>query len=168
MKLLSSFSFKLIFSETYAHYSSSFIKNVNPYTSYLFIYLYIQKHSSVGFILQNLRKTAAADSLLLKLQTPAFLHCCKFCEIKNAYLVEQLRTAASEHRIYFFFFVLILQQNRYLPLNSDHLPDKQRTVLRYGSQPSKISYLRFGNAFENVFNYGESSPLGHCRHLFVS
>ena len=47
----------------------------------------------------------------------------------------------------FFFFVLILRQNRYLPLNSDHLLGKQRTMLRYRSQPSKISYLRFGDVF---------------------
>ena len=73
---------------------------------------------------------------------------CGFCEIKNIYFVEKLRTAASDLNIkIFFFFVLILRQNRYLPLNSDHLLGKQRTMLRYRSQPSKISYLRFGDVF---------------------
>ena len=46
-----------------------------------------------------------------------------------------------------FFFVLILLENRYLPLNSNHLLGKQRTMLRYRSQPSKIPYLRFGDVF---------------------
>ena len=46
-----------------------------------------------------------------------------------------------------FFFVLILRQNRYLPLNSDHLLGKQLKMLRYSSQPSKISYLRFGDVY---------------------
>ena len=72
---------------------------------------------------------------------------CEFCEIKNIYFAEKLRTAASEHQIYIFFFVLILHQNRYLPLNSGHLLGKQRTMLWYRGQPSKISYLRFGDVF---------------------
>ena len=86
-------------------------------------------------------------SVLIKVQTPLHVFSCEFCEIKNIYFVEKLRTAASEHRIYIFFFVLILRQNRYLPLNSDHLLGKQRTMLRYRSQPSNISYLRFGDVF---------------------
>ena len=91
---------------------------------------------------------------MIKLQTPLHVFSCEFCEIKNIYFVEKLRTAASGHRIYIFFFVLILRQNRYLPLNSDHLLGKQRTMLRYRSQPSKMSYLRFGGVLfftpENV------------------
>ena len=86
-------------------------------------------------------------SFLIKLQTPLHLFSCEFCEIKNIFFVEKLRTAAFKHRIYIFFFVLILRQNRYLPLNSDHLLGKQRTMLRYRSHPSKISYLRFGDVF---------------------
>ena len=86
-------------------------------------------------------------SFLIKLQTPLHVFSCEFCEIKNIYFVEKLRTAASEHRIYIFFFVLILRQNRYLPLNSDHLLGKQLTMLRYKSQPSKIFYLRSGDVF---------------------
>ena len=105
--------------------------------------------------LKHLWRTASAEAFahcpflffLIKLQTPAQVFSCEYCEIKNTYFVEQLRTAASEHRIYIFFFVLILRQNRYLPLNSDDLLGKQRTMLRYGSQPSKISYLRFSDVF---------------------
>ena len=41
--------------------------------------------------------------------------------------------------------MLFLRQNRYLPLNSDYLLGKQPTMLRYGSQPSNSSYLRFGD-----------------------
>ena len=92
---------------------------------------------------------------MIKLQTPLHVFFCEFCETKNIYFVEKLRKAASKHRIYIFFFVLILlRQNRYLPLNSDHLLGKQRTMLRYRSQPSKMSYLRFGGVLfftpENV------------------
>ena len=91
---------------------------------------------------------------MIKLQTPLHVFSSEFCEIKNIYFVEKLRTAASEHPIFIFFFVLILRQNRYLPLNSDHLLGKQRTMLRYRSQPSKMSYLRFGGVLfftpENV------------------
>ena len=72
---------------------------------------------------------------------------CEFCDIKNTYFVEQLRMAASEDQISIFIFVLILRQKRYLQLNSDHLLGKQHTMLRYGGQPSKISYLRFGDVF---------------------
>ena len=111
-------------------------------THSLFICSYIQKHQSVGFILKNYRKTVVADSFfLIKLQTPLHVFSCEFCEIKNICFVEKLRTAASDHRIYIFFYVLILRQNRYLPLNSDHLLGKQCTML------SKISYLRFGDVF---------------------
>ena len=72
---------------------------------------------------------------------------CEFCEIKNTYFVEPLQTAACEYWIYIFFFVLILRWNRYFAFNSDRLLDKQCTVERYGSQPSKISYLLFGDVF---------------------
>ena len=65
----------------------------------------------------------------MKLRIP-ILQNSEFCEIKNTYFVEQLRTAASEHRTYIFFFVLILRQSRYLPLNSDHLLGKQRTMFK--------------------------------------
>ena len=86
-------------------------------------------------------------SFLIKLQTPSHVFSFEFCEIKNIYFVEKLRTAASEHRIYIFFFVLILRQNRYLPLNSDHLLGKKLTMLRHSSQPSKISYHLSGDVF---------------------
>ena len=83
----------------------------------------------------------------MKLQTAAHAFSCEFCEIKNISFVEKLRLAASEHRIYIFVVVLILRQNRYLPLNSGHLLGKQPTMVWYRSQPSKISYLRFGDVF---------------------
>ena len=115
-------------------------------------------------------------SFLIKLQTPLHVFSCEFCEIKNIYFVEKLRTAASGHRIYIFFFVLILRQNRYLLLNSDRLLGKQRTMLRYRSQPSKISYLRFGDVFyflpfQNCFEtvqtancYTSKQQLTTCLH----
>ena len=81
------------------------------------------------------------------IQTPAHVFSCEFCAIKNIYFVEKLRMAACEHRIYIFFFALILRQNRYLPLYSGQLLGKQRTMLWYTGQPSKISYLRFGDVF---------------------
>ena len=113
-----------------------------------FICLYIQKHPSVGFILKNHRKTIVAGSLFLtKLQIPEHVFSCEFCEIKNIYFAEKLRMAASEHRISIFFFVVVLLQNRYFLLNSDHLLGKQHTMLRSRSQPSKISHLRFGDVF---------------------
>ena len=90
-----------------------------------FICLYIQKHPSVGFILKNHRKTIVAGSLFLtKLQIPEHVFSCEFCEIKNIYFAEKLRMAASEHRISIFFFVVVLLQNRYFLLNSDHLVGK--------------------------------------------
>ena len=142
MKLLSSFSFKLIFSLTYAYYNS-FIKNTQ------LIYLFTHPEASVRWFYfeKSQENSCGGFSFLIKLQTPSHVFSFEFCEIKNIYFVEKLRTAASEHRIYIFFFVLILRQNRYLPLNSDHLLGKQRTMLRYRSQPSKISYLRFGDVF---------------------
>ena len=104
------------------------------------------KNTSEGLLLQK-HSSIVHFSFLIKLQTPAQVFSCEFCEIENTYFVEQLWVAASEHPIYIFFFVLILCQNRYLPLNSDHLLGKQRKMLRYGSLPSKISDLRFGDAF---------------------
>ena len=113
------------------------------------IYLFIHPEASIRFF--NFEKSQGNScggfSFLIKLQTLLHVFSCEFCEIKNIYFVGKLRTAASKHRIYIFFFVLILRQNRYLPLNSDHLLGKQRTMLRYRSQPSKISYLRFGDVF---------------------
>ena len=47
-------------------------------------------------------------SFLIKWQTPPHVFSCEFCKIKNIYFAEKLRTAASEHRIYIFFFVFIL------------------------------------------------------------
>ena len=142
MKLVSIFSFKLIFSETYAHYNS-FIKNT------LLIYLFIHPEESIrwSYFEKSQENSCGGFSFLIKLQTPLHVFSCEFCEIKNIYFVEKLRTAASEHPIYIFFFVLILRQNRYLPLNSDHLLGKQRTILWCRSQPSKTSYLRFGDLF---------------------
>ena len=46
---------------------------------------------------------------------------CEFWKIKNIIFVEQLRTAASKHWIYIFFFVLNLLQNRCFPLNSGRI-----------------------------------------------
>ena len=133
MKLLSSFSFKLIFSLTYAYYNS-FIKNTQ------LIYLFTHPEASVRWFYfeKSQENSCGGFSFLIKLQTPAHVFSCEFCEIKNVFFVEKLRTAASEHRIYIFLFVLILRQNRYLPFNSNHLLDKQHTVLRYKSQPSKF------------------------------
>ena len=135
MKLVSIFSFKLIFSETYAHYNS-FIKNT------LLIYLFIHPEESIrwSYFEKSQENSCGGFSFLIKLQAPLHVFSFEFCEIKNIYFVEKLRTAASEHRIYIFFFVLILRQNRYLPLNSDRLLGKQRTMLRYRGQPSKIYY----------------------------
>ena len=137
------FLFKLIFSWTYAHYSS-FILFI--YTSYLFVYT---EASVRRFYFEKSEENSCGGfSFLIKLQTPAHVLSCEFCEINNIYFVEKLRTATSEHRIYILLIsVLILRQNIYLPLNSDHLLGKQRTMLRYGSQSSKISYLRFGDVF---------------------
>ena len=153
MKLLSSFSFKLIFSETYAHYNS-FFKNTQ------LIYLFIHPGASIRwFYFAKLQENSCGGfSFLIKLQTTSHVFSCEFCEIKNTCFVEKLRTAASEHRIYIFFFALILRQNRYLPLNSNHLLGKQRTMLRYRSQPSKISYLRFGVFY---FSPGDSGDLNN-------
>ena len=125
MKLLLSFSFKLIFSFIHSEASVCW-----------FYFEKSQGNSCGGF------------SFLIKSQTPAHVFSCEFCQINKIYFVKKLRTAASEHRICILLsFVLILRQNRYLPLNSDHLLGKQRTMLRYRSQPSKISYLRFGYVF---------------------
>ena len=110
-------------------------------THSLFICSYIQNFE------KSQENSCGGFSFLIKLQTPLHVVSSEFCEIKNIYFAEKLRTAASKHWIYIFFFVLILRQNRYLPLNSDHLLGEQRTMLRYRSQPSKISYLRFGDVF---------------------
>ena len=136
------FLFKLIFSWTYAHYSS-FILFI--YTCYLFVYT---EASVRRFYFEKSEENSCGGfSFLIKLQTPAHVLSCEFCEI-NINFVEKLRTATSEHRIYIVLIsLLILRQNIYLQLNSDHLLGKQRTMLRYRSQPSKISYLRFGNVF---------------------
>ena len=151
-------------------FPESIVKNVNPHTSYFFVYTYrsirplvlfwkitgnsffsirLELTSTIIRVLQanRLTKCAGGFSFLIKLQSPAHVFYCEFCEIKNIYFVEKLRMAASEHRFYIFFFVLILRQNRYLPLNSDPLLDKQRAMLWYRSQPSKMSYLWFGDFF---------------------
>ena len=142
MKLLSSFSFKLIFSLTYAYYNS-FIKNTQ------LIYLFIHPEASVRWFYfeKSQENSCGGFSFLIKLQTPLHVFSCEFCEIKNIYFAEKLRMAASEHRIYIFFFVVVLLQNRYFLLNSDHLVGKQHTMLRSRSQPSKISHLQFGDVF---------------------
>ena len=114
------------------------------------IYLFIHPEvSAPWFCFEKLQENSCGGfSFWARLQTPAHVFSCEFCEINKMYFVEKLRTTASEHRIYILLiFVLILRQNRYLPLNSDHLLGKQRTILRYRSQPSKISYLRFGDIF---------------------
>ena len=141
MQLLSSFLFKLIFSLTYAHYST-FIKNVNSHTSYLFVC--IQKHPSVGFILKNHRKTVVAGSLfwwsykLLNMCFPVSSVKLRISILEKSYE----RLLLNIESIFSFSC-----QNIYLPLNSDNLLGKQHTMLRYGSQPSKISFLRFGDVF---------------------
>ena len=117
------FSFKLIFSETYAHYNS-FIKNI------LLIYLFVHSEASIcwSYFEKSQENSCGGFSFLIKLQAPLHLFSFEFCEIKNIYFVEKLRTAASEHQIYIFFFVLILHQNRYLPLNSDRLLGKENLL----------------------------------------
>ena len=123
---------------------------VSFYLLPLLIYLFIHPEASIRwFCFEKLQENSCGGfSFLTRLQTPAHVFSCEFCEINKMYFVEKLRTTASEHRIYILLtFVLILRQNRYLPLNSDHLLDKRRTILRYRSLPSKISYLRFGDVF---------------------
>ena len=119
---------------------------VSSYLLTPLIYLFIHPEAFVRwFCFEKLQENSCGG---LRLQTPAHVFSCEFCEINKMCFVEKLRTTASEHRIYILLiFVLILRQNRYLPLNSDHLLGKQRTMLRYRSQPSKISYLRFGDVF---------------------
>ena len=121
---------------------NSFIKNTQLIL-FLFLFLFIHPEASIRWFYfeKSQENSCGGFSFLIKLQTPLHVFSCEFCEIKNIYFVEKLRTAASGHRIYIFFFVLILRQNRYLPLNSDHLLGKQCTML------SKISYLRFGDVF---------------------
>ena len=151
-------------------FPESIVKNVNPHTSYFFVYTYrsirplvlFWKITGNSFFFYQTRthidyhpcitseptnQVCWRFSFWIKLQSPAHVFYCEFCEIKNIYFVEKLRMAASEHRFYIFFFVLILRQNRYLPLNSDPLLDKQRAMLWYRSQPSKMSYLWFGDFF---------------------
>ena len=120
-----------------------FIMAVSSYLLTPLIYLFIHPEASVRwFCFEKLQENSCGG---LRLQTPAHVFSCEFCEINKMYFVEKLRTTASEHRIYILLiFVLILRQNRYLPLNSDHLLGKHGTMLRSRSQPSKISYLRFG------------------------
>ena len=132
MQLLSSFSFKLIFSSTYAHYST-FIKNVNPHTSYLFVC--IQKHPSVGFILKNHRKTVVVGWT------------CVFLWVLWNLRISILEKSYEWLLLNIKFIFSFSCQNRYLPLNSVNLLGNQHTMLKYGIQPSKIPFLRFGDVF---------------------
>ena len=120
----------------------------NLYTPLIDLFIHSEASARWLYFANSQENSCGGFSFLIKLQTPGHVFSSEFCEINKIYFVEKLRTAASEHRIYILLiFVLILRQNRYLPLNSDHLLGKQRTMLRYGSQSSKISYLRFGDVF---------------------
>ena len=101
------FLFKLIFSWAYAQ-NDSFILFI--YTSYLFVYT---EASVRWFYFEKSKENSCGGfSFLIKLQTPAHVLSCEFCEINNIYFVEKLRTATSEHRIYILLIsVLILRQN---------------------------------------------------------
>ena len=96
------------------------------------IYLFIHREASVrSFYFEKLQENSFGGfSFLMKLQTPEHMFSYESREIKNTYFGEKLRTAASEHVIYIFFLLLVLRQNKYLPLNFDYLLGKQNTILR--------------------------------------
>ena len=66
------------------------------------IYLFIHPEASVRWFCfeKSQDSICGGFSFLIKLQTPAHVFSCEFCEINKIYFVEKLRTAASEHRIY--------------------------------------------------------------------
>ena len=113
------------------HYSH---EESNSHISYLFVFTSRSIHPLV--LLCKSQKNSCD-----MLQTPAQAFSCKFCEIKNTYFLEEVRTVTCKLWIYMFFFVLILRQNRYFLFNSDHLGN-QRATLRYGSQLSKIFFFK--------------------------
>ena len=82
--------------------------------------LFIHTEASVHWFYfeKSQENSCGGFSFLIKSQTTAHVFSCEFCAIKNIYFVGKLRTAACEHRVFIFFFALILRQNRYLPLNS--------------------------------------------------
>ena len=87
---------------------NSFIKNTQLIL-FFFLFLFIHPEASIRWFYfeKSQENSCGGFSFLIKLQTPLHVFSCEFCEIKNIYFVEKLRTAASEHQIYIFFFMLI-------------------------------------------------------------
>ena len=68
---------------------------LSSYTSYLFVYTEASVH---WFYFEKSEENSCGGfSFLIKLQTPAHVLSCEFCEINNIYFVEKLRTATPKH-----------------------------------------------------------------------
>ena len=82
---------------------------VSSYLLTLFIYLFIHPEASIGwFCFEKLQENSCGGfSFLTRLQTPAHVFSCEFCEINKMYFVEKLRTTASEHRIYILLIFVL-------------------------------------------------------------
>ena len=72
------------------------------------IYLFIHPEASVRWFYfeKSQENSCGGFSFLIKLQTPAHVFSYEFCEIKNIYFVEKLRTAASDLNIKFILSFL--------------------------------------------------------------